>query len=302
MRVRALFLLATIGLAFLALAAPARAQGPSIAELERLIGQREASIARLEARLGALAARQDSLVAVRRGAESGSARYRAVQNQILENSRLLAPVQRDLRVLYEDVRSLRTELYQRYNAEIATANTRYETLKRAGRTTQNSAEMERLVDRIAEIGAARLRLATELEEGQEALFLPDLVYLPTDGPRDLRSKRAQALDAVALIEERIETTGEALEELVRGIELREKASQLKRDLELWGDDRSGGDRIEQMLNQTPGITRGQGNPFGETAEERLRRLQRRRIELLDRRAEYQRKAEMFENLLREFYR
>lgn len=277
-------------------------EGPSISELERLVREREASISRLEVRLRTLTARQDSLVAAKRRAQPGSAQHQTVSNQILENTERLKPVQRDLRILYENIRSLQTQLFQAYNAEITRTFERIETLKGQGRTTQNSPEMRRLVERQQQLVSARQGIATALEETQEDLYLPDLVYLPTDGPRDLRSKRAQALDAVALFDRRIGALEEDIRELARARDMREKANQLQRDLDLWGDDRGAGDRIEQMLDQSPGVTRGQENPFGETPEERLRRLQRRRLELIDRREEYRSKAELFADLLREFYR
>ena len=61
-------------------------------------------------------------------------------------------------------------------------------------------------------------------------------------------------------------------------------------------------KIQAMLEQQPGRTpQGQDDPFGETPEQRIRRHQQRRLELLDRREEYRQKAETFDQLLREFY-
>lgn len=287
-------------------AAPARAQGPPIAELERLAAEREARIIVLEARLRRLEGDRDSLVAAKRRAEPGSAQFEAVSNQILENANRIRPVQRDLRTLREDVRNLKTELFQRYNAEIAQTNQRIEALKRGGRTPQTSAELRRLIDRMPSLLRARERLAAEIEETQEDLYLPEIVYDPTDGARELRNKIAAARDAVDRIDQRIGEIEERIESLNRTTRMREEADRLRRDIELWGDDRvaQSASEIEAILEQRrPGgaLPRGADDPFDDP-EERVRRLRARLLELRDRRAEFERKADLFADLLREFYR
>lgn len=286
-----------------ATAGPAAAQGPSIAELESIANQREREIATLETRLRGLSALQDSLVRAKGRATPGSARFQSLSNQILENSTRIEPVQRDLRTHYTQLRSLKTEIYQSYNREIARTQQRIDELKGQGRTTRNSAEMRTLTERLPELVQGRTDISTELEEIEEDLYLPELVYVQTDGPRDLRRKEAQARDAVALIQRRIDGIENLIAEENRELRMRREADRLQRDLELWGDDRGTGDELEAALQQQAGGGRpeGPGDPFGESPEQRIRRLQQRRLELLDRREEYRRKVESFAQLLREFY-
>lgn len=301
MRQGARLLFAAAALA--ATAGPAAAQGPSVGELESIAAQREREISTLETRLRGLSAFQDSLVRAKSRAASGSARFQTLSNQILENSARIEPVQRDLRTHYTQLRTLKTEIYQTYNREIARTQQRIDELKGQGRTTRNSAEMRALVQRLPELVQGRNEVSTELEEIEEDLYLPELVYVQNDGPRDLRRKEAQAQDAVALIQRRIGAIENLIAEENRELRMRREADRLQRDLELWGDDRGTGDELEAVLQQQAGGGRpqGQGDPFGESPEQRIRRLQQRRLELLDRREEYRRKAESFAQLLREFY-
>jgi hypothetical protein len=162
--------------------------------------------------------------------------------------------------------------------------------------------MRDLVARLRNLIARRVELSTELEEIQEDLYLPELVYLPDDSPRTLVRKEALALDAVDGIRERLEVIEGRIEDENRRLRMQREAARLQRDLDLWGDDQGQGDEIEQMLNQESGNTpRGQDNPFGESAQDRIQRLQRRRLELLDRLAEYRQKAELFAQAQRESY-
>lgn len=294
--------LAVATLALLATAGTVRAQAPTIAELEAVALQREREIARLETRLRALDARQDSLVRVKLRTQPGSAQFETVSNAIRENSARIEPVRRDVATHTTQLRSLKTELYQRYNTAIGSTNQRIEELKAQGRTTRNSAEMRQLVDRLGGLIERRQTLSTELEGIEEELYLPELVYFPTDSPRDLRRKEAQARDAVALIEGRVQAIEEQIEDANRTLRMAQEVARVRRDIELWGDDRGAGDELEVMLEQRPGRTpRGQENPFGESPEERIRRLQRRRLELLDLHEDYRAKVELFAVQQREFY-
>ncbi|HUP20121.1 MAG TPA: hypothetical protein VM778_09230 [Gemmatimonadota bacterium] len=287
--------------ALMAGAAPAFPQGASIDALERVARQREGQIAALETRLRTYSAQQDSLVRAKSRAR-GSARYEEFSNRIRENSERIVPVQRDLTNHYEQLRRLKNELLQRYNVEIGLATTRYDVLKAEGRTTRNSVEMRALSGRIQTMIERRLALSTELEQIQEDLYLPELVYLPDDSPRALVRKEALALDAVAEIRTRLASIENLIENENRQRRMEQEVARLQRDLELWGDDQGQGDEFEQMLEQQPGrASGGQDNPFGESPQQRMRRLQQRRLELRDRLAEYQQKADLFAQAQREFY-
>lgn len=287
------------------MATPLRAQAPPISELERLASERETRIVLLEAQLRTLESRRDSLVEAKRGAEPGSARFESVSNQILRNAGRIRPVQSELRTLREQLRSLKTELFQRYNQEIAATQSRIDELKARGLTPRDSPELRRSTERMPDLLRARARLAAELEESHDVLYLPSLVYDPTDSARELQSKIAAAHDAVDRIDQRVAEIDERIGNLRRSERMREEAERLQRDLELWGDDRSAqsGNEIQAILEQRrPG---GQGrrrteNPF-EDPEQEIRRLRARLLELQDRRVEFERKAELFAELLREFY-
>ena len=110
----------------------ARGQGPPIAEIERLLSQRESAITVTSARLERLETVADSLVGAKRRAAVGSAAYERISNQIRENSDQIKPLQRDLRLLHGEARELRQQLYQRYNTAVAETNTRIQELRRQG--------------------------------------------------------------------------------------------------------------------------------------------------------------------------
>lgn len=285
----------------------ALAQDPiPISEYRRLIETREAEIERLQERLAFLEARRDSLLTRKSRAEEGSDLFEIVSNEIRENAGRIRPVQRDLRILLRDVKSLKTSLFLRFNAEIARVNQRIEELRNQGATPGTNPELRRLVNLLPEHLAERLRLEGEIEEAETDLILPDLVYLPTDGPNELRWKEAAARDAVDKIDARIAANDEKIENEIQRKRIREEAQRLRRDLELWGDDQSvrRGGELEQLLEQPDPSPAGGGadaDPFIDP-DERIRELQQRRLELIDRRAEYAEKAAMFARRLREFYR
>jgi hypothetical protein len=297
-----LLLLAT-ALALLIGAADGAAQqpaGPGIVELRRLITQREPEIARLEARQRALEARGDSLSQVKRRTAAGSAQFETVSNQIRETGDQLVQVARTLRTLYEQMRDLRTKLYTAYNQAIAETSQRIERLPK---TTQNTAELNRLTETLRQYVAAREALVPEIEEAQDDLFLPDLVLDPTDGPSQLRVKEAIARDAVDKIDERMVAIRDQIETLARKERDREEFARLKEDIDLWGD-RQGAqarDVIQGILEgrNTPGGG-GAGDMFDDPAQ-RIRDLQRRLLDLGDRRDEYAAKAGVFAQRLQEFY-
>ena len=101
------------------------------------------------------------------------------------------------------MRDLRTKLYTAYNQAIAETS---QHIERLPKTTENTAELNRLTETLRQYVAAREALVPEIEEAQDDLFLP--------GPRagshrwafQLRVKEAIARDAVDKIDERIAAT------------------------------------------------------------------------------------------------
>jgi hypothetical protein len=273
-----------------------------VAELERLLGERQAAISVLQARLARLETVGDSLVRAKRRAEVGSAQYQRVSNQIRENSDQVKPIQRDLRQLYDQARSLQQDLFLRYNGLVAETNQRIQELRRQGLTPQSSPELRRLVDVLPEYMGSRDRYEEAVQEEQCAPWLPDLVLDPSDGPSQFRYKEALARDLV----DKIDTCVAAIQKQINNIALRERireeAERVQRDLEMWGDDRSRstGDQLEEMLAGRGRSRVGAVNPFDDP-QARIRDLQRRRLELIERREEYEAKARVFAQRLREFY-
>jgi chromosome segregation ATPase len=298
---RTRLLLAAAALALVAGAPEARAQvpGPGIVELRRLIAQREPEIVRLEARQRALETRGDSLSQVKRRTAAGSAQFETVSNQIRQTGDQLVQVARSLRTLYEQMRDLRTKLYSAYNVAIGETSQRIEQLPK---TAENTAELNRLTETLRQYVAAREALVPEIEEAQDDLFLPDLVVDPTDGPSQLRVKEAIARDAVDKIDDRIGAIRDQIAALVRKQRDREEFARLREDIELWGDRQAA-----QASDATSAILEGRNAPGGRgTAEmfddpaQRIRELQRRLLDLEDRRDEYAAKAAVFAQRLREF--
>lgn len=294
--------LALLGVVLALLAAPAdgaaQQPGPGLVELRRLIAQREPEIARLEARQRALEARGDSLSQVKRRTAAGSAQFETVSNQIRQTGDQLFQVARELRTLYEQVRDLRTSLYNEYNRAIGETSQR---IDRLPKTPENTAELNRLTETLAEYVAARAALVPQIEKAQDDLFLPDLVVNPTDGPSQLRVKEAIARDAIDKIDERIEAIGEQIEDQNRKARDLEELERVKADIALWGDQQGiNAETIESAILEE----RGRRDPFGgvfEDPNDQIRELQRRLIELADRRQEYAAKAAVFAQRLQEFY-
>jgi hypothetical protein len=280
-----------------------RAQGgPSIAEMERLLAERESTILQLDASLGRLEAIGDSLARAKRRAQPGSAQYERISNQIRENSLQIEPIQRSLRQQHDEARDLRQRLFLRYNTAVAETNTRIQELRRQGRTPQQSPELRRLVDLLPEYIEGRERYAAAVEEERCAPFQPELVLLASDGPSQLRYKEALARDMVDQSDACIGEIQGRIDNIVQRRRIKEEAERLRRELEMWGDDQSQStaSEIEAMLEGRTGGTRGIDNPF-EDPQAQIRALQRRRLELLERREEYETKARAFAQRLREFY-
>jgi predicted nucleic acid-binding Zn-ribbon protein len=278
--------------------------GPTIQELERLLDEREANIARSDARLVALEALADSLVRAKSRVEPGSAQYERISNQIRENSDQIRPLQRDLRNLHAEARDLQTQLFQRYNGLVAVTQTRIDELRRQGRTSQNSPELAQLLQRLPDYLSARERYNAAVQEQQCAPWLPDLVLLADDSPSQLRYKEALSRDAVDKINTCIQGIEKQIDDQVQKKRIKEEVERLQRDIRLWGDQRSAQarDQLEQILEgrgagDLPG---GAIDPF-EDPDARIRELQRRRLDLVERREEYQTKARWFAQRLREFY-
>lgn len=289
--------------AVLVLAGPAFAQGPGIGEIERLVRERETEITRLEARLGTLERHADSLGQAKRGTPAGSPQYETLSNQILSDSQQITTVARQLRVLYEQVRDLKTELFVAYNGAIPGIRGRIETLTNQGRTPENSRELRSLIEQLEASIRSRERLAGEIEEAQDDLFLPQITLDPRDTPAQLRVKEAIARDAVDKIDARIVAIEGQTEKALQKKRDLEEIRRLREDIELWGDRQAarGGSEIEAILQGR--------NPAGarstnvlEDPDARIQELQRRRLELLDRRAEFLTKARLFAQRLQELYR
>ena len=268
------------------------------------MSQRESAIAVTTARLERLEAVGDSLVRAKARVAVGSTQFERVSNQIRENSDQIKPLQRDLRTLHSEARDLRQQLYVRYNTAVAETNTRIQELRRQGRTPQSSPELRRLIGELPSYLAARERYAAAVEEGRCAPWLPDLVLLADDGPAQLRYKEALARDAVDKIDTCIQGIQQQIAKIVQRQRIEEEAERLRDDIRLWGDDQSAraGDDISAILEQR-GTGEGRGgidNPF-EDPNARIRDLQRRRLELVERREEFEAKARWFAQRLREFY-
>lgn len=293
-----------VAVALAATATPTLGQGPGIEEYRRLIDERESEITRLEARLGALEQRGDSLSTAKREAEPGSAVFQTLSNEILASSQAITTATRQLRVLYEQTRDLKTELFLAYNREIPVVQSQIDELTGQGRTTENSLELRRLVATLAEYVRERERITAEIEEVEDDLFLPQLAFDPTDGPAQLRVKEAIARDAVDRIDGRIRSIEDQINKAVQRQRDLEEFRRLQDDIELWGDSQAaqGGSVIEEILsgrNVAGGA--GPGDVFDDP-DQRLQELQRRRLDLIERRNEYEQKADEFAQRRIDFYR
>lgn len=276
--------------------------GPTVQELERLLDEREANIARSDARLVRLEALADSLVRAKSRVDPGSAQYERISNQIRENSDQIRPLQRDLRQLHSEARDLQTQLFQRYNGLVAVTQTRIDELRRQGRTSQNSPELAQLLQRLPDFLAARERYNAAVQEQQCAPWLPDLVLLADDSPSQLRYKEALARDAVDKINTCIQGIEKQIDDQVQKKRIKEEVERLQRDIRLWGDQRSAQarDELGAILEGRRDTPRGAIDPF-EDPDARIRELQRRRLDLVEHREEYETKARWFAQRLREFY-
>lgn len=293
--------LAVLSLSLLGLAvAPLRAQGPGIAEYRRLIGERVRDIDRLEARNAVLEARGDSLAQVKRRADPGGTQFVTVSNAILEASQQITGIQRQLRTLYAQVRDLKTRLYVAYNDAIAETS---QQIERLPKTARNTRELRRLTDQLGDYVLAREVLVGEIEEAQVDLYLPELVLDPSDGPTQLEHKEAFARDAMDKIDLQIAAIQGQIAKAVQRKRTAEELRRLRDDIELWGDARAqaSGDQISAIL-EGRGAGRSAAPSVFDDPDARIRELQRRRLELLEKREEYERKARQFAERLRAFYR
>lgn len=276
----------------------AAAQGPGIPELRRLLGERETDIVGLEAQLRAQEARADSLSRAKRGARPGSARFEALSNQILETSQEITGLARRLRVLLQQVRSLQTDLYLAYSREIAQANQRIEELTGRPRTNETAAELRRLVGRLETYVPAREDMALALESGGEDLLLLDLTFDARDDPSKLRVKRAIAQDLIGRIDRRIAGIQNQIDRQEQKKRTLEEFQRLREDI--WDDDEASGRQLDAILE---GRSTG-GGELVEAFEDpaaRILELQRQRLDLIDRRSEYQDLERLFARRLEEFY-
>ncbi|MGH7564371.1 MAG: hypothetical protein ACREK5_08105 [Gemmatimonadota bacterium] len=279
---------------------PVVAQGPGIPELRRLIGERETDIARLQAQLDSYEERAESLSRAKRDARPGSARFEALSNQILDVSRERAGLARRLRVLYEQVRDLQTDLYLAYNREIAEAGQRIDELTGRPRTDETAAEIRRLVDRLRDYMPARDEIAMALESGEENLLLLDLTFDPRDDASEIRVKLAIARDLIERIDQRIS----AIENKIVRAEQRKRSMEefrrLRGDLDLW-DDRGGSGRQLDAILEDQITSAGELGAAFEDPDASIRQLQGQRLELNERRTGYQNLERLFAQRLEEFY-
>lgn len=276
------------------------AQGPGIPELRRLLDEREADIARMEARLRVQEQRADSLSRAKRDARAGSARFESLSNEILETSQEITGLARRLRVLYQQVRSLQTDLYLAYNREIAEANQRIDGLTGRPRTEANIAELRRLLDRLQTYVPARDQMAAALQSGEEDLLLLDLTFDARDDPSRLRVKQAIAQDLIARIDRRISAIQSQIDRAEQRRRDLEEFERLREDIDLWGDREGSGRQLDAILE---GRSTG-GDELGgafDDPDTRILELQRQRVELIDRRSEYQNLERLFAQRLEEFY-
>ncbi|MGH7543029.1 MAG: hypothetical protein ACREK7_03745 [Gemmatimonadota bacterium] len=276
------------------------AQGPGIAELRRLLGERETDITRLEAQLATQEQRADSLSRAKRGSRPGSARFEALSNEILTSSQEITGLARRLRVLYQQVRSLQTDLYLAYNREIAVARQRIDELTGRPRTDQTAAELRRLLSRLETYVPARDEIALALESGEEDLLLLDLTFDARDDPSRLRIKQAIAQDLIERIDRRITGIQNQIDRAERRKRDLEEFERVRRDIELWGESEGSGRQLDAILE---GRTTGAGElgeAFGDP-DARIRQLQRQRVDLIDRRSEYENLERLFAQRLEEFY-
>ncbi len=278
------------------------AQQPGIVELRRLVDERETEIARLEVRLRSLEQRGDSLSAAKREAEPGSARFVSISNQILESSQQITNVTRQLRVLYEQVRDLKTQLFLAYNEQIPVIQQEIDAVTSREPTDETDRELRRLVALLEDYVRARETLTTEIEEVEEDLFLPRLALDPRDGPAQLRVKEAIARDAVDKIDERIAAIEDQINKALQKQRDLEEFQRIKDDIERDGQASPAGSVIEAILSDRGvGGRSGPGDVF-EDPDARLNALQRRRFDLVQRREDYANKAELFAERRAAFYR
>ena len=281
-------------------AVSAPAQEPGIAELQRLIDERQTDITRLESQLRLYEQRADSLSRVKRDARPGSARFEALSNQILDASREITGLARRLRVLYEQARGLQTDLYLAYNREIALARQAIEELTDRPRTDENAGEIRRLVGRLEVYVPARDELAMALESADEDLLLLDLTFDPRDDPPKLRVKQAIAQDLIDRIDRRI---GAIENQVVRAEQRKRDLAEFRRlqeDIEMWGDREGSGRQLDAILEDRVAGGAELG-PALEDPDARIRQLQRQRLELLERRTGYETLERLFARRLQEFY-
>jgi uncharacterized coiled-coil protein SlyX len=269
------------------------AQQPGIVELQRLVDERETEIARLEVRLRSLEQRGDSLSTAKREAVPGSARFVSISNQILESSQQITNVTRQLRVLYEQVRDLKTQLFLAYNEQIPIVQQEIDVVTSREPTDETDRELRRLVALLEDYVRARETLTTEIEEVEEDLFLPRLALDPRDGPAQLRVKEAIARDAVDKIDERIAAIEDQINKTLRKQRDLEEFQRIKDDIERDGQASPAGSVIERILSDRGvGGRTGPGDVF-EDPDARLNALRRRRFDLVQRREDYSNKAEQF---------
>jgi uncharacterized coiled-coil protein SlyX len=278
----------------------ALAQGPGIPELRRLLGERETDITRLEAQLRTQEQRADSLSRAKRGTRPGSARFEALSNEILTSSQQITGLARRLRVLYQQVKSLQTDLYLAYSREIAEARQRMDELTGRPRTDQTAAELRRLLGRLETYVPARDEIALALESGEEDLLLLDLTFDARDDPSRLRVKQAIAQDLIERIDRRIAGIQNQIDRAERRKRDLEEFARVRRDIELWGDREGSGRQLDAILE---GRSTGEGElaEAFEDPDARILQLQRQRVDLIDRRSEYESLERLFAQRLEEFY-
>jgi uncharacterized coiled-coil protein SlyX len=223
-----------------------------------------------------------------------------LSNEILTSSQQITGLARRLRVLYQQVKSLQTDLYLAYNREIAEARQRMDELTGRPRTDQTAAELRRLLGRLETYVPARDEIALALESGEEDLLLLDLTFDARDDPSRLRVKQAIAQDLIERIDRRIAGIQNQIDRAERRKRDLEEFARVRRDIELWGDREGSGRQLDAILE---GRSTGEGElaEAFEDPDARILQLQRQRVDLIDRRSEYESLERLFAQRLEEFY-
>ena len=128
----------------------------------------------------------------------------------------------------------------------------------------------------------------------------DPTFDARDDPSRLRVKQAIAQDLIERIDRRIAGIQSQIDRAERRKRDLEEFERVRRDIELWGDREGSGRQLDAILE---GRAAGEGE-LGEAFDDpdaRILQLQRQRVDLIDRRSEYESLERLFAQRLEEFY-